>query len=259
MTNSEIPAGKYADVNGIRLYYEEYGAGRPLVLLPGGMLTIGLTFGPMLGELAAGRRVIAIELQGHGHTEDIDRAMTIDNLVDDVVALLRSLEILEADVFGYSLGGMVALGLALYHPHLVGRLVLASTPYDAEGYHPETRPASFDPSSPRAPTAADGESWQAAYRAVAPEPERFDAVRAKVASLVEHYDGWTTDEIRALQAPTLLLLGENDFVRLEHAAEMAELIGHAQLRVLPGATHVDMTRRPEELLAAVLPFLDATA
>jgi pimeloyl-ACP methyl ester carboxylesterase len=247
--------GNYALVNGIRLYYEDYGSGRPLVLLPGGMLTIELNFDPLIAELASGHRVLAVELQGHGRTEDIEREMTIDNLVDDVVALLRSLGILEADFLGFSLGGMVALGLALYHPHLVGALVIASTPYEADGFHPETRPESADPASPRLPTAADFAALQTAYREVAPDPEAFSTVQAKVAALVGSYEGWTSDEIRALQARTLILVGDNDFVRLDHAAEMARLVGHAELRVIAHTTHMEMTRRPQEVLEEVLAFL----
>jgi pimeloyl-ACP methyl ester carboxylesterase len=250
--------GHYALVNGVRLYYEEYGAGRPLILLHGGMLTIDLTFGPMIAELATQHRVIAIELQGHGHSADSERAMSIDNLIDDVVALVRSLEILEADFFGFSLGGIVALGLALYHPHLVGNLVLASTPYQADGYHADTRPESFDPSSSRMPTAADAESWLQAYRRVAPGAEGFAALQAKVSATVRDYEGWSRDEMRSLQARTLILVGDNDFVRLEHAEEMAQLIGHGQLTVIPHATHTELLRRPEEILATVVPFLAAS-
>src|SRR5262245_50096988 len=106
----------YAPVNGLQLYYEIRGRGRPLVLLHGGLMTIDLNFGPLLGPLAAERRVIGMELQGHGHTADTDRPMTIEALADDVIALLDHLEIAQADVFGFSLGGLVAYGVALRAP-----------------------------------------------------------------------------------------------------------------------------------------------
>src|SRR5580704_5337525 len=116
----------YAPVNGLQLYYERHGSGRPLVLLHGGLMTIDLNFGPWLEPLAASRQVIAVELQGHGHTADTDRPMTIEALADDVVALLDHLEIAQADVFGFSLGGLVAFAVALGAPTRVTRLVAAS-------------------------------------------------------------------------------------------------------------------------------------
>src|ERR1700685_4487302 len=124
----------YAPVNGLQLYYEIRGSGRPLVLLHGGLMTIDLNFGPLLGPLAAGRQVIALELQGHGHPPDPDRRMTIKALAGDVVALLDHLGIAEADLFGFSLGGLVACAVALGAPTRVGRLAVASAnPYRPPG------------------------------------------------------------------------------------------------------------------------------
>src|SRR6476469_3335560 len=116
----------YASVNGLQLYYETHGSGRPLVLLHGGLMTIDLNFGPLLEPLAASRQVIAVELQGHGHTADTDRPMTIEALADDVVALLDHLAIADADLFGFSLGGLVAYAVALGAPARVGKLIVAS-------------------------------------------------------------------------------------------------------------------------------------
>src|SRR5580704_12887489 len=150
----------YAPVNGLQLYYEIRGSGRPLVLLHGGLLTIDLNFGPLLGPLAASRQVIAVELQGHGHTADTGRPMTIEALAGDVVALLDHLEIAEADLFGFSLGGLVACAVALSAPARVGRLIIAS----ADPHRPPGR-ESVPLDEERMPTAADFQSMRDAYTA----------------------------------------------------------------------------------------------
>jgi pimeloyl-ACP methyl ester carboxylesterase len=251
-------AGAHAVVNGLPLYYEIHGQGRPLVLLPGGILTTGLTFGPVIGPLAAGHQVIGVEPQGHGHTPDIDREMSMDQLADDVAALLRHLGIDQADVAGFSLGGMIALDLAIRHPAVVGNLVLISVPYRADGFHPETRPEQVATSgSARLPTEAERDVWEAEYRRVAPDPDHWLALQERVGPLVNDFEGWSAGDMRSIGARTLILAGDTDFVRLEHAIEMFQLIPGAQLAVLPGCLHMDMTRRPEQVLAIVGPFLDA--
>jgi pimeloyl-ACP methyl ester carboxylesterase len=130
------PRGGYAEVNGLRMYYEIYGTGRPLVVLHGAYMTIE-TMGEIVPSLAETRQVIAVELQGHGHTADIDRPLTYEHMADDVAALLRHLVIEEADVFGYSLGGGVALQVAIRYPEVVRNLVVASASYTSDGMHPE--------------------------------------------------------------------------------------------------------------------------
>jgi pimeloyl-ACP methyl ester carboxylesterase len=240
----------YASVNGLDLWYEIHGTGRPLVLLHGGLMTIDLNFGSLLEPLARDRQVIAVELQGHGHTPDTDRPLTIEGQADDVVALLDHLEIAEADLFGFSLGGLVACAVALRAPDRVGRLVLAS----ADVYRPpnhETAPLDED----RLPTPADFQEMRDAYEAVAPDPDHFEAFGSKLTATVHGFAGWT-DELRTLRAPTLLMFGDRDFVPLADAVATAELIPGAQLAVLPGTTHVGMARRPHELLALMTPFLD---
>ena len=195
----------YAPVNGLQLYYEIRGSGRPLVLLHGGLLTIDLNFGPLLGPLAASRQVIAVELQGHGHTADTGRPMTIEALAGDVVALLDHLGIAEADLFGFSLGGLVACAVALGAPARVGKLIVAS----ADAHRPpgrESAPLGED----RLPTPADFQAWRDAYEAVAPDPAHFDEFAAKTSAMVHEFPGWT-DELRSLQAPTLLIFGDRDF------------------------------------------------
>src|SRR5215831_6209143 len=216
----------YAPVNGLQLYYEIRGNGRPLVLLHGGLMTIDLNFGPLLEPLAASRQVIAVELQGHGHTADTGRPMTIEALAGDVVALLDHLGIAEADLFGFSLGGLVAYAVALGAPTRVGKLIVAS----ADAHRPpgrESAPLDDD----RMPTPAD-----------------FQA-------MVHEFPGWT-DELRSLPVPTMLNFGDRDFSPLPDVVEMFELLPNAQLAVLPGTTHVGVTRRPGEVFALITPFLD---
>jgi len=241
----------YLRVNGLRLYYEVRGSGRPLVLLHGGLLTIDLNFGPLLEPLAASRQVIAVELQGHGHTADTGRPLTIEVLAGDVIALLDHLGIAEADLFGFSLGGLVAYAIALGAPARVGRLIVAS----ADAHRPpgrESAPLGED----RLPTAADFQAWRKAYEAVAPDPGHFDEFAAKNEALVHEFPGWA-DELRSLQVPTLLIFGDRDFSPLPDVVEMFELLPNAQLAVLPGTTHVGVTRRSSEVLALITPFLGA--
>jgi pimeloyl-ACP methyl ester carboxylesterase len=245
---SDMP---HAHVNGQDLYVEEHGEGRPLVLLHGGLMTIDLNFGPILEPLAARRRVVAVELQGHGHTADTDRPLTIEAQADDVVALLDHLGLPDADVLGFSLGGLVACAVALRAPARVGRLVIVS----ADVYRPpdhEVAPLDAD----RLPTPADFQAMRDAYEAVAPDPAHFEAFGARLTATVHGFAGWT-DELRSLRVPTLLVFGDRDFVPLADAVATLELLPDAQLAVLPGATHMGMTRRPHELLALITPFLEA--
>lgn len=248
----------HAKVNGLEMYYEIHGAEhkgrRPLVLLHGGVLTIGLTFGSVLPALSADRYVIAPELQGHGRTADTDRPMTVPDLASDVVALLDELGLERADFIGFSLGGLTALEIAVRHPERVGRLVLAATQYAQDGYHDDVRTPDY--SSPRLPSRADFQEMADAYAAVAPHPEHFQDFLAKVSAAANGPLPWTADDLRALTAPTLLVVGDGDFVRVEHAAEMQRLIPDARLAVLPGTTHMSLMRRTSLLTPLLDEFLD---
>jgi pimeloyl-ACP methyl ester carboxylesterase len=245
----------YAPVNGLQMYYEVHGTGRPLVLLHGGLLTIDLSFGDIWPDLAASRQVIATELQGHGRTADIDRDLDLPNLAGDVAALLDHLGIDQADVFGFSLGGGVALQLALDHPDRVGRIILASVSYASDGFHPEISDPAQHATSTRMPTADDFRQMREAYARLAPDPGHFDAFAAKTSQAAGNLKGWTAGELAGLGAPTLLVFGDHDFIRLEHAVEMHGLIPGAQLAVLPGATHMDVLRRTDLILPLVRDFL----
>lgn len=256
MTGTPHSTAGYANIDGLRMYYEIHGSGgTPLVLLHGGALTIDLSFGALLPALAADRQVIAVELQGHGHTADIDRPITLDGLAGDVVALLDELRIEQADLFGYSLGGLTALRVAMRHPDRVRRLVAMATHFRSDGYHPEIRNPQPDTTSDRLPTAEEFQEWQDAYARVAPEPDQFFALVAKATPAPDDVDQWTEDELRGIIASTLLVIADNDFVRLDHAGAMRDLIPDAQLAVVPGSTHTGLLRRPDVVLLLVESFL----
>jgi pimeloyl-ACP methyl ester carboxylesterase len=240
----------FAPVNDLQLYYETSGVGRPLVLLHGGLMTIDLNFGDLLEPLAATRQVIAVELQGHGHTADTDRPMRIDALAADVIALLDQLGVTETDLFGFSLGGLVSYEIALRAPSRIRKLIVAS----ADAHRPPGR-ESTPLDDERMPTAADFQAMRHAYDAVAPDPAHFDEFAAKTSEMVHGFPGWT-EELRSLNVPTLLIFGDRDFSPLPDVVELFELLPDAQLAVLPDTTHMGITRRPDELLALMTRFLD---
>jgi pimeloyl-ACP methyl ester carboxylesterase len=232
----------YADVNGIPLYYEEHGEGFPLVLLHGGLTTIEISFGRVLPTLAENHRVIAVELQGHGRTADTDRAMTFEQLAVDVVGLLDHLDVEQADVFGFSLGGLTTFELLVHHLHRVRRAVVASAD------HRNDRGGELDPG--RLPTDADFAAMRDAYRAVAPDPDHFDAIAAKTVDMVHSFSGWTNDQLRSVDVAVLVLIGDTDFILVPNAAEMVDLLPRGQLAVLPATTHMGMTR--SDLVAPIV-------
>ena len=246
----------YATVGDQQLYYEVHGSdidggGRPLVLLHGGLLTIGLSFGPLLGPLAAARQVIAVELQGHGHTADTDRPMTIAALAGDVVELLDQLGIAQADLFGFSLGGLVASEVAFLAPARVGKMIVAS----ANPHRPPGR-ESVPVDAALLPTQADFAAMRDANLAVAPDPGHFEKFAGRVGAMVHEVPGRTAEELRSVRTPALLVFGDRDFTPLPDAAELYGLLPDARLAVLPGTTHMDVMRRPVALLVLITPFLD---
>jgi pimeloyl-ACP methyl ester carboxylesterase len=249
----------YAPVNGLRMYYEvhgEDGDARPLVLLHGGLLTIDLSFGAVLPELAAGRQVIAAELQGHGRTADIERDIDLGFMASDVAGLLDHLGVGQADVLGFSLGAGVALQLTVDYPGRVGRLIAASAGYASDGFHPEISNPALHATSTRMPTAEDFGQMREAYERVAPDPGHFEAFAAKASQAANNLKGWTAAELGGITAPTLLVFGDHDFIRLEHAVQMHELIPGSQLAVLPGTTHMGVLRRADLIVPLVAGFLD---
>jgi pimeloyl-ACP methyl ester carboxylesterase len=253
----------YAPVNGLRMYYEVHGTGRPLVVLHGSFMTIEL-MGKLIPELARSRQVIAVEFQGHGHTADIDRPVTYEQLADDTAALMRHLGISNADIYGYSLGGGVALQMAFRHPQLVRKLVIVSASYSRDGSYPEMWSA-IDQITP---AMFDGTPWREAFDRVAPDPGAFPALVAKMTRLDGTPFNWTAAAVQAVTAPTMIIIGDSDGTTPEHAVEMFRLRGGgvfgdlaglpaAQLAILPGTTHVGILERADWLVAMVQPFLDA--
>ena len=255
--------GAYAEVNGIRMYYETYGPERgvPLVLLHGGGSTIDVTFGRILPFLARDRRVIAVEEQGHGRTSDRNAPVRFETSADDVAALLRQLKIGQADVFGFSNGASVGLQVAIRHPQAVRRLVFASSVTRKDGAQPQlwTIIRSADISNMPQPL-------KDAFLKVNPDPARLKTMHDKDAERMRQFTDVPDADLRALGAPTLILIGDRDIVQPEHAIELTKLIPNSRLMVLPG-THGDYlgelvmtqreTRMPELTAGLVEEFLDA--
>jgi len=264
MTTTPTQTG-YASVNGLKMYYEIHGTGQPLILLHGAFSAIGTSFEKVLPGLAKTRQVIAFELQGHGRTADIDRPLTLEGMADDVAAALQQLGIERADIFGYSLGAAVALHVAIRHPNVLRKLVLASVSYNLSGIHPGLMEGLGD----MKPEMMFGSPWHDEYTRIAPNPENFATLFAKKSQMDRGIQDVPAETIRAIKAPTLLIIGDSDLVRPEHAVEMFRLLGggvfgdtpaglpNSQLAVLPGTSHVTVVYRADLLLSIIPPFLDA--
>jgi len=260
--------GQYAEVNGINLYYETHGAGRPLVLLHGG-LGSGEMFGPVLPALAERHQVIVPDLQGHGRTADIDRPLDVRLMADDIAALIGHLKLDKPDVVGYSLGGGVALQTAAKYPALVGRLVVVSANVRRDAVYPEMLAQQGQVSAAAAEFMKDTPMYQL-YQRVAPRPGDFPRLLDKAGEgMSKDFD--FTEDVRGLQMPTLIVAADADMAPPSHYAEVFNLLdgglrdggwtgegrpkgGHA-LAILPGLTHYDIVGSPL-LAAAVLAFLD---
>jgi len=246
----------YAPVNGLKMYYEIHGSAKagspPLLLLHGGGSTIDTSFGKVLPALAQTRQVIAVEQQGHGHTADVDRPFTFAQSAEDTVGLLRHLTIRQADVLGYSNGGHIALQIAISHPEVVRKLVIESAMFNREG----TDPGFWEGFTAAKPEDLPAE-LRAAYLNVAPRPGDLPTFFAKSVQRMLHFTGWTPEEIRSIRAPTLVIAGDRDIVRPEHAVLMFRLLPHAWLAMLPGTDHMTIVNRGDWVVSMVEAFLDA--
>src|SRR6266704_4585975 len=212
----------YIPVNGLKMYYEIHGSGRPLVLLHGNLSTIVTSFGKVLPKLSSTRRIIAVEQQGHGHTADIDRPFSLEHWAQDTTALLRHLGIEQADFFGYSSGGAVALEIALRSPALVRKLVFAGgTSYRRDGLYPELLAAG----EVMKPEDLDGSAFQQEYASIAPHPDNWHRLVAKITDLDRTVGDRSREAIASVKAPALLIIGDSDIVRPEHVVEMFRLLG----------------------------------
>ena len=264
-------AGAYAEVNGINLYYETHGSGRPMILLHGG-LGSGEMFGPILPALAETHQVIAVDLQGHGRTADIDRPIQIQLMADDIAALIDHLGLAKPDLVGYSLGGGTALFTAVKYPEKVGRLVACSTYIRADAIDPAIKAQQGQMNASVVEFLKDTPMYEL-YHRVAPRPEDFPGLLDKIGqTMADEFD--YADEVRSLKVPTLLVSADADMAPPSHTVEIFKLLdgglrdggwagenrpkgGHA-LAILPGLTHYNVFASP--LFAAVtLDFLDQAA
>jgi pimeloyl-ACP methyl ester carboxylesterase len=258
--------GKLAQVNGIELGYETFGAGDPMLLLHGGYGTLDM-FGPNIELLAAGRQVIGVDLQSHGRSPAVDRPMRFETMADDVAELIGVLGLERAPIMGFSLGGGVALRTGIQHPDVVDRLILVSTPYRRTGWYPEMR-AGMDAQGPETAEFLRPTPMFQGYERVAPRVEDWPRLVEQVADVVKVDYDWS-GEIPALPMPVMIVVGDADGLPPSHAVEFFELLGGGKrdanwdrsgmtqhrLAVLPGATHYDINVAPS-LSAAVIPFLD---
>lgn len=268
-TSEAMGAGEYADLNGLHLYYEIHGAGRPLILLHGGLASSEM-FGPIIPMLAKNHQVIAVDLQGHGRTADIDRPIDLGLMADDIAALIDHLGLAKPDLVGYSLGGGVAMQTAAKYPDKVGKLVAASQNLTPDAIDPALRAQQVVVNAAAAEFMQDTPMYKL-YQKVAPRPEDFGRLLDKIGEMMkEDYDH--TDVVLALKVPTLIVHADADMAPPSHAVEIFKLLdgglrdggwmgenrpkgGHA-LAILPGLTHYNLGVSP--LFATVaLSFLDA--
>jgi pimeloyl-ACP methyl ester carboxylesterase len=261
--------GQYAEVNGINLYYETHGSGRPLVLLHGG-LGSGEMFGPVLPVLAEHHQVVTVDLQGHGRTADIDRPLDAVLMAGDIAALIDHLQLARPDVVGYSLGGGVAFHTAAKYPAKVRRLVMVSANIRPDAIYPEMRAQQGQVNAAAVEFMKDTPMYQL-YQRVAPRPQDFTRLLDKIgAAMSKDFD--FTEEVRGLQVPTLVVAADADMAPPSHYVEVFKLLdgglrdggwmgegrpkgGHA-LAILPGLTHYNIFSSPL-FAAATLAFLDS--
>ena len=260
----QTPTTGYAPVNGLKMYYEVHGSGDPVVLLHGAFMTITNNWTGWIGELSKTRKVIAVELQGHGRTADIDRDISSANLADDVAALLDHLKVPRADVIGYSMGGGVAMQCAIRHPDKVRKVVVISSMFRRDGGVKEAIDA-----LPKL-TAEDfkGSPIEVEYKKLSPTPNEFPNLVKHLLAAAAKPDDLGADKLKATKAPMFFIHGDADGIRLEHIAEMFRLKGgeihgdmrprsESRLAILPNTTHVTLMQRMDVIVPMVNDFFDA--
>ena len=260
----QTPTTGYAPVNGLKMYYEIHGSGEPVVLLHGAFMTITNNWTGWIDELSKTRKVIAVEMQGHGRTADIDRDISGANLADDVAALLDYLKIPRADLIGYSMGGGVAMQCAIRHPEKVRKVVSISARFRQDGLVKE----GLDLFPKLTADAFKGSPIEAEYKKLSPTPNDFTKfVKHVMAGASKPYD-FGADKLKATKAPFLFIHGDADGVRLDHISEMFSLKGggifgdmqprsESRLAILPNTTHVTLMNRMSTIVPMVNDFLDA--
>lgn len=260
----EKPSTGYAPVNGFKMYYEVHGSGDPVVLLHGAFMSITNNWTEWIGELSKTRKVIAVEMQGHGRTADIDRDLSSENLADDVAALLDHLKIPSADLIGYSMGGGVAMQCAIRHPEKVRKVVSISAVFRHDGFVKE----GLDAFPQLTAEAFKGSPLETEYKKLSPTPDEFpNFVKRVIAMALKPYD-FGADNLKATKAPIFFIHGDADGVRLDHIAEMYRLKGgeihgdmrphpESRLAILPNTTHVTLMERVHVIVPMVNDFFDA--
>lgn len=259
------PLGKTVPINGMQMYYEVSGSGEPLIVLHGAYMNIP-TMGEIIPMLAETHTVYALELQGHGRTNDIDRPITYPNLTADVAAFMDAIGLWKADVFGYSMGAAVALRLAVEHPEKVDQLIAASVAYDLSGMQPE-----YNAMVPTmSPDMFVGTPMEDAWKQYAPDPDGFRPFVERMIALEHEPVAWEAD-VKALDIPVLLIAGDADVMTLEHTVSMFRLLGGgamgdmgqplpaSRLAVLPATSHTAVIGQAELLHQLIEPFLSGTA
>jgi len=255
----------HASVNGVNYYYAIYGTGEPLLLLHGGMFHIEM-FGPNLTKLAQSRKVIGVDLQGHGRTPLGDREISLVDIGNDMAGVLKKLGYDKSDVLGYSMGGGVALRFAIQHPEMVRRLVLVSTPFSQEGFYPEMLPQQAALGAAMAEQMKETPMYKS-YVAIAPHPEDFPKLLDQMGAYMRKPYDWSA-EVKKLTMPVMLIYGDSDMFRPEHEVKFYQLLGGGlkdagwqrehmsqnRLAILPNLTHYEMGTAPE-LADTALPFL----
>jgi len=256
----------YAPVNGLKMYYEIHGTGQPLVLIHGGFGSTDM-FGPNMAALAKGHQVIAVDLQGHGRTADIDRPLSFELMADDIAELLKYLKISKADIVGYSVGGAVGIQTVLRHPDVVRKLVIVSAAFKRSGFYPGII-AQQDQMGPGAAEALKPTPIYQSYAKIAPKPENWVLLVTKISKLIQKDYDWS-DQIKTIKVPTMLVFGDADLISPTHAVEFFNLLGgglhdggwdgagisNARLAILPGVTHYNIFMNPA-LAATIIPYLD---
>ncbi|GAC1477382.1 MAG: alpha/beta hydrolase [Gemmatimonadaceae bacterium] len=258
-----VAVGRYAKVNGIRMYHEIHGAGEPLVLVHGGGSTIETSFGRLLPFLVRTRKVIAVEMQAHGRTSDRPGPESFEQDADDVAELLKQLSIPRADILGFSNGGSTALQVALRHPDRVRGLIVVSGMYKRDGL-----PPGFWNSMHAATFKDMPQVYKDAFLRVNPDPDKLLLMFEKDRQRMVKFTDWTADDMRSIVAPALIVVGDKDIIRPEHALELSKLLPHGRLAILPGGhgdfmgeamvPHSD-SRVPELFVALCDEFLSTAA
>lgn len=271
-SEAAIPApakSGHLDANGVNYYYAIYGEGEPLLLLHGGLGLIEM-FGPVLSKLAEGRQVIGVDLHGHGRTQLGDRKISLPDIGDDLAVVLEELGYDQVDVMGYSFGGGAAFRLAVQHPDMVRRLVIASAGFAQEGFYPEMLPMQAQVGAGMAEMMKDTPMYQS-YVGVAPDPEEFPELLDGMGELMRQPYNWAED-VKTLKMPVMLVFGDSDMYRPEHIVEFYQLLGGGlkdagwqrehmsrnRLAILPNLTHYEMFAAPA-LAETTLPFLNGAS